>query len=40
MATTSSEFGSKTEKDLAVWRRRLDEARNKTLQKKERLLHL
>jgi len=40
MSTTGTEFGTKTEKDLAVWRRKLDEARNKTLQKKENLLHL
>ncbi len=40
MATTGSDFAGKTEKDLAVWRRKLDEARNKTLQKKDNLLHL
>lgn len=41
MASTGTEFGqTKTEKDLAVWRRKLDEASNKSLQKKENLLHL
>ena len=40
MASTSSDFSTKTEKDLAVWRRKLDEAKNKTLQKKDNLLHL
>jgi len=40
MSSSGTDFGNKTEKDLAVWRRRLDEASNKTLQKKERLLLL
>ena len=40
MSTTGSEFGVKTEKDLAVWRRRLDEVRNKSIQKKDHLLQL
>ncbi|CDW80685.1 UNKNOWN [Stylonychia lemnae] len=40
MTSTGTDFGTKTEKDLAVWRRKLDEAKNKTLQKKENLLHL
>jgi len=31
MTSTGTDFGTKTEKDLAVWRRKLDEARNKTL---------
>ena len=39
MNSTQTEFG-KGEKDLAVWKRKLDDATNKTLQKKENLLHL
>ena len=38
MTETGSDFGMKTEKDLAVWRRRMDEVRNKSLQKKDHLL--
>ena len=38
--TGFGELGNKTEKDLAVWRRRLDDTRNKTLAKKEHLLQL
>ena len=40
MTATSTDFGFKTEKDLAVWRRRLDEMRNKTGAKKEHLIQL
>jgi hypothetical protein len=39
MNSTDSDFG-KGDKDLAVWKRKLDDSRNKTLQKKENLLHL
>lgn len=42
MGANSSQqnFFSKNEKDLAVWRRRLDEVRNKSIAKKEHLLQL
>lgn len=40
MASTASGFRPKSDKDLAVWRRKLDEAKNKTKQKKDNLLHL
>jgi len=38
MSTTGSDFGGKGEKDLAVWKRKHDESRKKTLDKKEYLL--
>ena len=40
MASTGTNFTSKTEKDLAVWTRRLDDMRKKTIDKKEHLLQL
>jgi hypothetical protein len=40
MNSTGTDFGSKTEKDLGVWRRKLDDSRNKTDAKKEYLLQL
>ena len=40
MSSTNTDFGFKNEKDLAVWRRRLDDMRNKTLAKKEHLMQL
>ena len=40
MNSTGGDFGLKGEKDLAVWKRKLDESRNKTDAKKEHLLQL
>lgn len=40
MTSTGTDFGNKTEKDLAVWKRKLDDATNKTDAKKEYLLQL
>ncbi len=38
--STSIDSGNKTEKDLLVWRRKLDDAKNKTIAKKDQLLGL
>ena len=40
MDATTSDFGNKSDKELAVWRRKHDESCNKSLQKKEHLLQL
>jgi len=39
MNSTGTDFsGTKTDKDLGVWKRRLDDARNRSKAKKEHLL--
>ena len=40
MASTGTNFSGKTEKDLAVWTRKLDDMKKKTIDKKEHLLGL
>ena len=40
MNSTGTDFGNKTEKDLAVWKRKLDDSRDKTKAKKDYLLQL
>lgn len=40
MNSTGTDFGHKSEQDLGVWRRRLDDAKNKTISKKDHLLQL
>lgn len=38
MNSTDTDFSNKPDKDLAVWRRKLDESKNKSIAKKEHLL--
>jgi hypothetical protein len=40
MSSTGTDFGNKTEQDLAAWRRRIDDSKNKSDAKKEYLLQL